>query len=178
MSNEEILSGLMNFAIIAVICIGIIALILNILCKKFVLNDKKIKFYGLFLNLGTKSLIAISSLSINFIFLVWWTLTFKGINVIFIVFSLILMLIADIILENSKGVFLTVILSASNCLLVYVTYLLYNYIKTTESNIMLFVILVLITIFSNLYYAFNLFRMINNIVIKNKHIKKKTEYKV
>lgn len=178
MSNTDIVSGLVNFIIVAIILLVSLAISLNIFCKNFKLNKDKIKMYGLFLNMNTKSLLAISSLTINFTFLVWWTLNFCGLNVIYIVFSLILMLIADIVLDSPKGAIISVLLTGINCVLIQITYILYNYLTTEYAHYMLMAILALLIIFSFLYYAFNLFRMINNIVIKNKHIKKKSKYKV
>lgn len=178
MSNTEIMSGLVNFIIVAVIMLVSLAVCLNLFCKNFKLSKDKIKIYGLFLNMNTKSLIAISSLTINFTFLVWWTLNFCGLNVIYIVFSLILMLIADIVLDNPKGSIISILLTVLNCILIQIIYMLYEYLTTEYAHYMLMAVLSLLIIFSFLYYAFNLFRMLNNIVIKNKHIKKKEKYKV
>lgn len=178
MSNTEIMSGLVNYVIVAAVLLVSLAICLNLFCRKFKLSDNRIKLYGLFLNLDPKSLIAISSLIINFTFLVWWTLSFCGLNIVYIAFSLILMLVADIVLDNPKGAFVSIILEVINCVLIQVSYLLYTYLKTVSVNYILTVVLILLIIFSFLYYAFNLFRMINNIVVKNKHIKRKNKYKV
>lgn len=178
MSNTEIVSGLINFIIVAIIMLVSLATCLNIYCKKFKLSEDKIKIYGLFLNMNTKSLIAISSLTINFTFLVWWTLSFCGLNVIYIVFSLLLMLVADIVLDNPKGALISTIMTFVNCTLIQIIYMIYDHLTTEYAHYMLMAVLVLLIIFSFLYYAFNLFRMLNNIVIKNKHIKKKNKYKV
>lgn len=178
MSNTEIVSGLVNFIIVAIILLVSLAICLNLFCKHFKLSEDKIKIYGLFLNMNTKSLLAISSLTINFTFLVWWTLNFCGLNVIYIVFSLMLMLIADIVLDRPKGAIISVLLTTINCILIHVIYLLYKYLTTEYAHYMLMAVLSLLIIFSFFYYAFNLFRMLNNIVIKNKHIKKKEKYKV
>ena len=178
MSNTEIVSGLINFIIVAVILLVALSICLNLFCRKFKLSKDKIKLYGLFLNMNTTSLIAISALTINFTFLIWWTLSFCGINVMYIVFSLILMLIADIVLDNSKGAILSVLLTITNCALIQIIYLLYNHLTTESAHYMLMAVLILLLIFSFLYYAFNFLRMLNNIVLKNKHIKKKEKYKV
>jgi len=178
MSNTEVVSGLVNFIIVAVILLVSLAICLNMYCKKFKLSEDKIKIYGLFLNMNTKSLLAISSLTINFTFLVWWTLSFCGLNVIYIVFSLMLMLIADIVLDNPKGALISTLLTVINCTLIQVIYMIFDHLTTGNAPYMLMAVLVLLIIFTFLYYAFNLFRMLNNIVIKNKHIKKKDKYKI
>ena len=178
MSNTEVMSGLVNYILVAIILLVSLAICLNIFCKRFKLKDNKIKLYGLFLNMNTKSLIAISSLTINFTFLVWWTLNFCGLNVIYIVFSLILMLIADIVLDNPKGALVSVALTITNCILIQIIYMLYDYLTSGSAHYMLMAVLVLLIIFAFLYYAFHLFRMINNIVVNNKHIIKKEKYKV
>jgi hypothetical protein len=172
------MSELVNFIFVSIILLVLLAIFLNLFCKKFKLSNDKIKLYGLFLNMDTKSLIAMSSLTINFTFLAWWTVSFSGLNIIYIAISLILMLISDIVLDNPKGSILSVIFTIINCILIQVIYLIYNYIKVQNSSYILMLILVFLIIFSFLYYAYHLFRSLNNIVIKNKHIKKKDKYKV
>jgi len=178
MSNTEIMAELINFVIVAVILLVGVYVVLNLFCRQFKLSDSKIKLYGLFLNLNTKSLLAISALTINFTFLVWWTLSFCGLNVIYIVFSLILMVMPNIILDDAKGVFFSFLFTLINCVLIQVIYLIYDYLVYEYANYMLMAVLCLLLIFSFLYYAFYLFRNLNNIVVGNKHIKKKDKYRV
>ena len=108
MTNSEIANGLFNFVIIAVIFFVIVAIVLNILSKRYKIEDKKTKLYGLFLNLNKKSLVSISALIINYLFLSWWTVKLCGLNIIYIAFSLMLLLISDVAQDNPKGALLSV----------------------------------------------------------------------
>ena len=177
MTNSDIAKGLFNFVIIATIFIIVVAIILNILSKKFKVEDKKTKIYGLLLNLNKRSLVSISALIINYLFLSWWTIKFCGLNIIYIVFSLILLLISDVAQDNPKGALLSVLITTINCSLIQIIYLIHNFVNETKS-VLLVGILVLLVIFSILYYSYLLFKSSNNIVIKNKHIKQKQKYKV
>lgn len=178
MSNTEIVSGLVNYILVAILLLFSLGVVLSIFCKKFKLDDSKIKLYGLFLNMDTKSLVAISSLTINFTFLIWWTLNFCGINVIYIVFTLILLLISNIVLDDSKGVIFSVLSTIVSCSLIQVIYMLYVELTTNNPPYIVMAVETLLIIFAVLYYAWSFTRTINNIVVKNKHIKNKTKYKV
>lgn len=178
MSNTEIVSGLVNYILVAILLLFSLGIVLSIFCKKFKLDDSKIKLYGLFLNMDTKSLVAISSLTINFTFLIWWTLNFCGINVIYIVFTLILLLISNIVLDDSKGVIFSVLSTIVSCSLIQVIYMLYVELTTNNPPYIVMAVEALLIIFAVLYYAWSFTRTINNIVVKNKHIKNKTKYKV
>ena len=178
MSNTDIVSGLVNYILVAILLLFSLGVVLSIFCKKFKLDDSKIKLYGLFLNMDTKSLVAISSLTINFTFLIWWTLNFCGINVIYIVFTLILLLISNIVLDDSKGVIFSVLSTIVSCSLIQVIYMLYVELTTNNPPYMVMAVEALLIIFAVLYYAWSFTRTINNIVVKNKHIKNKAKYKV
>ena len=178
MSNTEIVSGLVNYILVAILLLFSLGLVLSIFCKKFKLDDSKIKLYGLFLNMDTKSLVAISSLTINFTFLIWWTLNFCGINVIYIVFTLILLLISNIVLDDSKGVIFSVLSTIVSCSLIQVIYMLYVELTTNNPPYIVMAVEALLIIFAVFYYSWCFTRTINNIVVKNKHIKNKAKYKV
>ena len=100
MDIKTINSDLINFFAVAVVFLIGVAISFKIFCKKFKFNSKNIELYGLLLNLNTPSLISMASLTINYLFLVWCTITFKGINVIYIAIILILVLISEAVLDN------------------------------------------------------------------------------
>lgn len=173
MKLEDIISELITFSIVAFIFLVGIAIIFRIFCKTFKFNSKKVEIYGLLLNLNTSSLISMSSLTINYLFLVWCTLTFKGINVIYTAIILILVLISEAAIDNFKGLTKSIPLALINCGAIHVITLLYNYITQDEFSFLLLIILFLSILFVFLYYTYNLFRGINNIVVKHKKLKKK-----
>lgn len=69
----------------------------------------------MFLNLDTKSLIAISAMTIHYLFLVWCTITFEGLNVIYVSFIFILVLISDVALDDFKKLGIDIGLNIINC---------------------------------------------------------------
>ena len=77
MKLENIIAELITFSIVAAIFLIGIAVIFKIFCKKFKFNSKNIEVYGLLLNLNTSSLISMATLTINYLFLVWCTISFK-----------------------------------------------------------------------------------------------------
>ena len=177
MDIKTINSDLINFFAVAVVFLIGVAISFKIFCKKFKFNSKNIELYGLLLNLITPSLISMASLTINYLFLVWCTITFKGINVIYIAIILILVLISEAVLDNFGDLIKSIPLAIIDCIAIQIISLLYEYITNEEFSILLLIVLFLSILFVFLYYTYNLFRGINNIVIKHKKLKKKN-YKI
>lgn len=173
MENEQIMSELINFFIVAIVFLMGIAVAFRIFCKRFRFNDKNIEIYGLLLNLNTTSLISIAAITINYLFLVWWMISFKGVNVIYIAITLILVIISEAVIDNFKGLPLSMLLSFINCSAIQVIYLIYRYVTEENFSFLLLLVLGLVVLFVFLYYTYNLFRQINNIVIKHKFLKNK-----
>lgn len=177
MDNIEIVNGLVNFSVVSVIVLIVVAVIFSIFCKKFKFNEKNIELYGLFLNLDTVSLISIASLTICYLFLVWCTISFTGLNVIYIAFITILVIISDVVIDNFKKLPISLLLTVIDCIAIQVIYMIYEYLTKTDFSYFLLIILILVIIFVFLYYTYNLFRQINNIVVRNKYLKDK-QYKI
>ena len=125
------------------------------------------------MNLNTTSLISIAAITINYLFLVWWMISFKGLHVIYIAITLILVLISEAVIDNFKGLPLSIFLSIMNCAAVEVIYLIYRYVVVDNFSYLLLVVLGLVVLFVFLYYTYNLFRQVNNIVVKHKYLKRK-----
>lgn len=177
MSNNDIMYDLFSFLAVAVIFLVVVAVLFGIFCKKFKFNSSKVELYGLFLNLNNTSLIAIASITINYLFLVWCMISFKGLNIIYITLIFILMLIKDFVMDEFNKIPLSLVMGAVDCLAIEVIYLIYNYLINDSFSYMLVFILVLVVIFVFLYFTYNLFRRINNIVVDHKVLKDK-KYKV
>lgn len=173
MLKEEIITDLIYFFIVAVIVLTVIAICFRIFCRHFRFNDKNVEIYGLLLNLNTTSLISIATSTINYLFLVYWLFTFKGINVIYIAITLVLVLISEAVVDNFKGLPLSMVLSGVNCLAIHIIYLIHQYVTLEEYSYLLLIVLILVVVFVFLYFTYNLFRQINNIVIKHKYLKNK-----
>ena len=151
MKVENIISELINFSIVSAIFLIGIAIIFKLFCKTFKFNSKNIEIYGLLLNLNTTSLISMASLTINYLFLVWCTISFKGINVIYIAIILILVLISEAAIDNFKGLRKSIPLAVVNCIAIQIISLLYKYIIEYEFSYLLLIILFLSILFVFLY---------------------------
>lgn len=173
MKQDFVISELINFFIVAVVFLIGITIIFTIFCRKFKFDSKKVEIYGLLLNLNTTSLISMATLTINYLFLVWCTISFKGLNIIYILIILLLVLISDAVIDNFKGLIKSIPLALINCGAIQIIYLLYDYITTENFSYLLLITLFLVILFVFLYHTYNLFRGINNIVIKNKYLKNK-----
>ena len=132
MANEEIIANLIDFFIVAVVFLIAIAVVFKIFCKKFKFDDKNVEIYGLLLNLNTTSLISIAVITINYLFLVWWLISFKCINIIYVAITLVLVLISEAVIDNFKGLWLSMLLSLINCAAIQVIYLIHQYVTLEE----------------------------------------------
>ena len=84
MIKGEIQNELFYFLGVAIIFIISIAIIFRIFSKKFKFNSKNIELYGLLLNLNNSSLISISAMTIYYLFVVFCTISFHGMNIIYL----------------------------------------------------------------------------------------------
>lgn len=173
MKQELIISELITFFVVSIFILTTITIIFAIFCKKFKFNSKNVELYGLLLNLNTTSLISMATLTINYLFLVWCTISFKGLNVIYVAIILILVLISDAVIDNFKGLIKSIPLALINCGAIQIIYLLYEYVTTESFSYLLVITLALVILFVFLYHTYNFFRGINNIVVKNKYLKNK-----
>ena len=173
MKSEVIIADLIYFFVVAVIFLTVIAVAFKIFCKHFKFNDKNVEIYGLLLNLNTTSLISIATITINYLFLVWWLISFNGANIIYIAITLVLVLISEAVIDNFKGLPLSMLLTLFNCAGIHIVSLIHNYVTNEAFSYILTIVLALVVIFIFLYFTYNLFRQINNIVIKHKYLKNK-----
>ncbi len=174
--NIDILGNIINFLIVALIFLGVLGLTFKITLKNYNVKTSKIKFYGLFLGMDNRSILAFSLVTLNYIFLIWCTATFTGINYIYIFITVLFMMLADIIMKDYKRIPIDLLFSVINILCIYVTSLLYNYLTNKYTSIFLLIILGLVIVFVFLYFTYITFKMLNNIVLKQENLQRK-DYK-
>lgn len=174
----EIFSNLVVFLVVAIVFLLVLAIFMSIFLKRFKVDEKKIKLYGLFLNMDNKSLIAFSALSLNYLFLVWCMVSFEDINVIYVFFTYSLVFISDVVRKNFPRGFINMIISGVNCLFIHVIYLIHGYLILEYANPIMVVVLILTLIFIFLFYTYNLFRSLNDVVLQNKYLEKRKNYKL
>ena len=170
---NDIQTELIYFFGAAVLFIIIVAIVFGIFCKKFKFDSANVKFYGLLLNLNTSSLISISAMTIQYLFIVWCTISFREMNIIYLAIILILVLISEAVVDNFKGLFVSGSLALINCGAIEIVYLISDHIWNEEFSLLLMIILFLLVLFIFLYDTYNYLRSINNVVVKNKYLKRK-----
>ena len=145
--------------------------------KKFNSSEKNIEIYGLFLDLDTKSLISIASLTINYLFQIWCTISFSGLNIIYVAIIFMLVMISNIVLDDFKKMFVDLGLNIINCAAIQLIYIIYKHLTTEYFSYILLLTLFLLVMFVFLYITYNFFRQINNVVVNHKDLKSK-KYKL
>jgi len=174
----DILGNIVNFLLVALIFLGVLALTFKITLKNYNVKTSKIKFYGLFLGMNNRSILAFSLVTLNYIFLIWCTATFLGINLVYIFITIFFVLFADILIKDYKRIPIDLLFCVINCLCIYVTSVLYRYLTTEYTTVFLLIILGLVVIFVFLYFTYITFKLLNNIVLKQENLKKKNYKKL
>ena len=174
--NLEIIGDIVNFLVVALIFLIVLAITFKITLKNYNIKTNKIKFYGLFLGMNNRSILAFSMITLNYIFLVWCVATFSKLNIYYIFITVFFMIMSDIVIKNYNRIFIDLIYGMINILCIFVTSMLYDYMMNTYQSIYILIILGLVTIFVFLYFTYMTFKNLNNIVIKEDVLKKK-DYK-
>ena len=178
MKSGEILSNIISFLIVALIFIAVLGITFKITLKNYNVKTSKLKFYGLFLGMDNKSILAFSCITLNYIFLIWCTATFSGINIVYILITTVFILLADILMKEYKRIYIDLIFTVINCLCIFVTSIVYNYLMEQYTSIFLLLILGLLIIFVFLYFTYITFKFLNNIVLKQESLQNKNYKKI
>ena len=172
----DILGNIVNFLVVALIFLLVLWVVFKLTLKNYNVKTSKIKFYGLFLGMNNRSILAFSMITLNYIFLIWCTATFGGLNAIYAGIIVFFMIMSDIIIRDYKRIPIDLLFSIINMLCIYVTGLLYNYLTKTYTSVLLLIVLGLVTLFVFLYFTYITFTLLNNIVLKQEHLVNK-DYK-
>lgn len=170
MENIEIIYTLVSFLVVGLIFMLVLGITFKILLKKYSVDNAKIKFYGLFLGMKNSQILAFSMVSLNYLFLIYNLISFNKLNVIILIFSMILVILSDIVIKNYPKGLLNILYEIISILTIIVNNYLYNYIVDNNSSIII-VCLVFVIILSVLFYSYVMFKTLNNIIVKDKHIK-------
>ena len=171
----DVLGNMANFLLVAVIFLIVLYVTFRITLKNYDVKTGKIKFYGLFLGMDNRSILAFSMITLNYIFLIWCVATFSGLNVFYVFITVLFMIGADIIIKDYNRITVDLIYSMINIGAIFVTGMLYNYLMSNNS-IYILIVLGLVVVFVFLYFTYMTFKLLNNIVIKEENLKKK-DYK-
>ena len=174
--NITILSNMINFLVVGIVFILVLAITFSVSLKNYNVKTSKIKFYGLFLGMDNRGVLAFSLITLNYIFLIWCTATFTGLNVYYIFVTVLFMILSDIIIKDYNRIPVDLVYSMINIGSIFVTSLLYDYLVNKYQSILLLIILGLLVLVVFLYFTYMTFKLLNNIVLKEENLKKR-DYK-
>lgn len=178
MDTGMILENIINFLFVALIFLGVLSVTFKITLKNYNVKTSKLKFYGLFLGMDNKSVLAFSVITLNYIFLIWCTATFSGMNIVYALITIFFVLLSDILIKDFNRIHIDFLFSVINCFCIYVTSLVYNYLINEYTSIFLLIVLGLLIIFVFLYFTYITFKLLNNIVLKQENLQKKNYKRV
>ena len=173
MDTGLILGNIFDFLLVALIFLIVLFFTFKITLKNYNVRTSKLKFYGLFLGMDNKSVLAFSCITLNYIFLIWCTATFSGINIVYALITFFFVLFADILIKDFNRLHIDLLFCMINCVCIYVTSLIYNYLIDEYTSIFLLIMLGLVIIFVFLYFTYITFKLLNNIVLKQENLQKK-----
>lgn len=174
----DILGEVANFLLVAIIFLAVLYVTFRFTLKNYDVKTSKIKFYGLFLGMDNRSILAFSMITLNYIFLIWCVATFSGLNIFYIFITVFLMIGADVVIKDYNRITIDLVYSMINMAAIFVTSMLYNYLINTYNSIYLLIILGLVAVFVFLYFTYMTFKLLNNIVLKEENLKKRNYKKL
>lgn len=170
MDKMEVIYTLISFLIVGIIFMIALGITFKVLLKKYSVDNSKIKFYGLFLGMNNKQILSFSMITLNYLFLVYCLVSFSNLNIIYASFSLLLVILSDLLVKNYPKGLLNILYGGISLLTIYICNLLYNFIGEQDSVIIV-ICLVFVIILSVLFYSYVLFKSLNNVIVKDKNIK-------
>ena len=177
MSNDiNILGNLVSFLLVGIVFIVVLAITFKVTLKNYNVKTSKIKFYGLFLGMDNRGILAFSLITLNSIFLIWCITTFSGLNIYYVFITVTLMILADIVIKDYNRIPIDLIYSMINMACIFVTSMLYDYLVNKYNSVFLLIILGLVCLFVFLYFTYITFKLLNNVVVKEENLVKK-DYK-
>lgn len=174
----SILESIVDYFLVAIIFLVTLAIAFRITLKNYNVKSSKIKFYGLFLGMNNRSILAFSLITLNYIFLIWCTGNFTGINIVYFGIMLLFMVGSSIVMKDYRKIPMDMIFCMINALCIYVTNMIYGYLMNEYTTIFLLIVLGLVIIFIFLYFTYITFKYLNNIVLKQEQLKKKNYTKI
>lgn len=178
MDTSMILSNIIDFLIVALVFLAVLFVTFTITLKNYNVRTSKLKFYGLFLGMDNKSILAFSCITLNYIFLIWCTATFSGMNVVYMLITTFFVILSDILIKDYNRLPIDLLFCGINCVCIFVISLIYNYLVDQATSIFLLIILGLVIVFVFLYFTYITFKLLNNIVLKQENLQKKNYKKL
>lgn len=174
----NVLGDIVSFLLVGIVFIAAIGIVFKITLKNYNVKTSKIKFYGLFLGMNNSSILAFSLITLNYIFLIWCTATFSGLNIYYVFVTVLFVMLSDAVMKDFSRMPVDLIFCGINLLCIFVTSMLYDYLTNKYTTIFLLIILGLVIIFVFLYYTYITFKLLNNVVLKQENLKNKNYKKL
>lgn len=174
---SEIIYHFASFAVFVIFIIIIAAISLKLYLKKFKFTPQKSRVYGIIHALDNKSIIAFSLVTLNYLFLTWCAMTTVEMNIVYVSVILILTLLSSTLVKDYIKLPLNLLISLVNCFALYIVHFVHIYLSGEVGDIFMRISIFLIIAFAFIYFTYNYINDINDIVQKNKHIKKKSRWK-
>ena len=173
-----ILGDIVSFLVVAIIFLIGLAITFKFTLKNYNVKTSKIKFYGLFLGMNNREILAFSMITLNYLFLIWCVATFNGLNIYYVFIMLVFMIGSDIAIKDYNRIPIDLVYAIINMLAIFVTSSLYDYLVNTYSTIYLLILLGLVVVNVFLYFTYITFKLLNNVVLKEENLKKKNYKKI
>lgn len=172
---KQILYYILNFfdfILVFTLVILVMEVVFGIVIKKFEFKEDKIGFYGIFMQLDNRGIIALSAATTKYIFILWSLLGSVEITIAHLIFLLIISTVYNLSLLNVKGLFLDVINSAIIYSYFLCCNLINNYLVEVRSEWYVVLILVLSIIFVAIYSSYFILKNISDVVGNNVYIRR------
>lgn len=170
----DIIYHLLYFIVFVIVILIIAAIGLNLYLKKFKFNTKKSRVYGMLSGLDNKSIIAFSLTTLNFLFLTWCLMKTVQMNALYVSLILMMTFVSSILIKDYIKLPVNLLVSAINCFALYIVHFAHIYLLDEVSDIFMRISIFFIVAFVFVYFTYNFINDINDIVQKNKYIKKST----
>lgn len=165
---SNVIYNLLYFSIFACAIIAIAVIFLKLFTKKFSFTTGKSKFYGIFYNLSTKGIIALSLTSVTYLFLVWNSMMTQSLNYLYASIIIILPVLSLILVKNYSKLPIAVIISLINCFAIYIIHFAHTYLVGEVEDILMRAVIFFMVAFAFVYFTYNYFNDISDIAKSDK----------
>lgn len=166
MNNLSIIQDYFNFILVGFLVILIISVLLFIYCRKQKdgkIDRKKMKLYGIMMNMSNKHILALSLSLVNYLFIICGLLFYQKVNLIFILIVIILTILPCLLAYKLSNLIFSIMSIIINCFIIFVGNQVYEKMTLHEET-NLVIISYLILFLGFIYFTITEFIIVNNIV--------------
>lgn len=175
MNNLSIIQDYFNFILVVFLVIVIISILLFCYCRKQkdgTINRKKMKLYGIMMNMNNKHIFALAISLVNYLFLVCGLLFYQEVNFIFILIASLLSILPSLLAFELGNLIFSLLSIIINCFIIFVGNQVYEKMIFHE-ELKLVIISYLILFLGFIYFTITEFIVVNNIVNSHNILRRK-----